>query len=329
MQKPLLQSDKSYTNPIIYTLGIIFFCFLAWLTYTSAKKLSDEIFAKGFTGLFLFFALLCVRELCKQKKIKFYTQYFEVEDYFGLRKRTFKYNDIEQWVCEEKSNKYTEWKQLVLWLNNGTKLKFYSTDYANFPKILRQFTAGKRENKALKAQRERRTDRLYALFFLLVSLFFFYQFYDSKPIHLSNENVVEITGHLSEPVTIETGRRGGFTGLEFHLKEFPNYDFTISSVVSDEAMKYDLDRENSLQISIQVSDYNAKILQNGEGSFIDQHIFPYTIKVVGVGGYFSTLDYEIKENNRRASNKYWWLAFGVIALVIAMFLAFYQPKEEK
>lgn len=327
MQKPSLQSDKSYKNPIIYTLGIIFSCFIGWLSYTSGEKPSDEIFAKGFGILFPLLALLCLWVWCRGKKIKFYTQYFEVEDYFGLRKRTFLYQDIEQWVCEEKSNRYTEWTQLILWLNDGTKLKFYSTDYTNFPRILRQFTAGKRENKSLKNQRERRTDRLYALFFLVLSIFFFYHFFDNKPIALSNKNVVEITGHLSEPVIIETGRKSGFTGLIFYLKEYPNYEFKISSVVSDEAMKYDLDKENILKINILKSDYNAKILQNGEGSFIDKYIFPYSIKVVGIDDYFSTLQYETKENNRRSSSKFWLLIVGFITLFVATFFAFYQTKE--
>lgn len=328
MQKPLLQSDKSYNNSIIYTFGIVFSCFIGWLSYTSGEKPSDEIFAKGFGRLFLLFALLCVWELCKQKKIKYYLKDFEIIDFFGLRKRTFLYQDIEQWVCEEKSNRYTEWTQLILWLNDGTKLKFYSTDYTNFPRIRRKFTTIKPENKSLKNQRERRSDRLYALFFLALSIFFFYHFFNNKPIALSNKNVVEITGHLSEPVIIETGRKSGFTGLIFYLKEYPNYEFKISSAVSDEAMKYNLDKENILKINILKSDYNAKILQNGEGSFIDQYIFPYTIKVVGIDGYFSTLDYEAKENNRRSSNKFWLLIVGFITLFVAIFFAFYQPKEE-
>lgn len=146
MKKPILQSDKAYTNSILYILGIIFFCFIAWLSYTSRKEPSDEVFAKGFAGLFLFFALLCVWALCRSKKIKCYTQYFEVIDFFRLRKKVFKYHDIEQWVSEEKSTKYTEWTQLVLWLNDGSKLKLYSTDYTNFPKILRQLTLFKSEN---------------------------------------------------------------------------------------------------------------------------------------------------------------------------------------
>lgn len=98
-------------------------------------------------------------------------------------------------------------------------------------------------------------------------------------------------------------------------------------MVSDEAMKYDLDKENILKINILKSDYNTKILQNGEGSFIDKYIFPYSIKVVGIDGYFSTLQYETEENNRRSSSKFWLLIVGFITLFVATFFAFYQTKE--
>lgn len=88
-----------------------------------------------------------------------------------------------------------------------------------------------------------------------------------------------------------------------------------------------LQKEDNLKITILSSEYNTKILQNGEETFADKYLFPYEVKVVGIEGYFSPSRWEMEKNKYIASNKYWWLAFGILALGAVVLLIFVHRKS--
>lgn len=177
IQKHLLQSKKSYLNSIGYIFGMVSCGFLAWFIYSRFKSSNQEILIQVFSGLFLFFSLLCFFLLVKQRNIKCYESHFLVEDFFGLRNKTFQYQDIKYWVCEEVQGRYTSWTQFVLWFNDDTKIKIHKSDYTNFSELFLQITNGKPENETLKTKREHKHNLIRILLFLILITVSFYKIY--------------------------------------------------------------------------------------------------------------------------------------------------------
>lgn len=327
MEKKLFQSERKYFNPVLYFLGILFFLWLVYVSHSNEKP-HEKMIGYFFMGLFSFFIFLCVRQLFLLKISTFYAKKLVVKDFFGLRKRVFEYAEIQHWVLEEKSNKHTHWKQLLVWFKGGKRLKWYSTDYRNFDRICRQIASQKAENTILKEKREQISDRKIALWVALVGVLFLYQFVDNQYFDTFTDEEISLKVQISGEVKISHGRRGDGS-FRFSVKEFPDYVFRVRKDFSNLSLLYDLKKDNELNISILKSQYEGRILRNETASFSDKYIFPYDIKVVGVEGHFSFYDYQMLENQIIQSNKYWFLGFSLVAFGLAWFLAKFSFWKRK
>lgn len=137
---------------------------------------------------------------------------------------------------------------------------------------------------------------------------------------------MEITGNLSEPVVENKGKRGRVTGYEFYLKEYPKLDFNLKKEFLGSLKDY-LENTPNVRIKILKSDYEVKILKNGNGSLLDRYIFPYDVEVVGVSGYFSPSDYhKLQTENTDTGYIYLVISLGSLALAVFFSWGFFKEK---
>lgn len=318
MKRIIVSSKRKLFNTFLLIVGIIALTFVAWLLFAINQLPYLKIWGFLFGGLFFGLAIYIVYELLIIPKIIFYDTDFEIIDFLGFRKRKFRNNDIQEWICQEKSNKYGDYQKLLLWLKSGEKIKLYSSNYKNFPQIFKQFSQISKRNKAKEKALEKQQNKIAGGLVLVVSLFLFYQFYDNLPISISEKDTFEIVGNVSKPVKERRGKHNKFLGYDMFLNEYPNYSFQIKKAFSTKEIKHFLENNKNLKIKILKSEYQAKILRNENASFLQKYISPYTIEVVEISPYFSFSEYQKKVNE--SSVRYVFLMFGIVTLCLSIFL---------
>lgn len=318
--KKLFQSKHGYLNVTLYILGILLFSWFIFYLNTIKPRPSALIYIRLFNFAGLMMLLACIRELFLLEKVIFYEKSMEIIDFLGFRRRKFAYQSLDFWIIQEKENKFTKWKEVLMQFSNGEKVKLKSTDYTNFPQIFKKISSIKKENKAEKERKEKISGVKSSLVFLAVSAFSLYVFFDSRPTEILPENVVEITGNLSEPIVTKRRKSSRVIGYEFYLKEYPELDFSVKKEFWGGDLEDYLENTPNIWIKILKSDYEAKILKNANGSLLDRYIFPYDVEVVGVSGYFSPSDYQ-KLQAENGGTRYIYLVISLGALAFSVFFS--------
>lgn len=172
--------------------------------------------------------------------------------------------------------------------------------------------------------KEKKSNR--RLIWISLILSFFLLFFAIK-ISLSElpdkSSITEIKGILKD-VKIEKGRRS--RALVIHLNEYPEINFMIGGVVSDQISFYDLMSDNkpgdSIMFFIEKQEYNRKILKSENIPFPGNLLYKNRVSMVEIHNrnteYLSLNNY----NNAHRNNNYLAIAilgfFGLLMLLVGI-----------
>ena len=115
--KIISKSERSLTNTIIISIGIILFTFFIFLldnNFQPKNNYEENLKIIGFLVLALII-FYCIYYLLNQKRIYVYENYFEIKNF--LKTKKYHFSEIKTHFSEYFEGKYNSWTEYYLILN--------------------------------------------------------------------------------------------------------------------------------------------------------------------------------------------------------------------
>lgn len=309
-----LKSKKKITYKVIYIVGILGSLLLSKHLYSKYDpKDYSEILNLYVSILFLIFALLCLYSFLSIKSYYLYKDKFVQKSFLGQKVKSFRFDEIDFWIKEEKKDKYNQWEVLILFTVNREKIKISSYFYENYYEIKNGLTLNLSRNTKLEESRLQKKDLQYTIGFIifgLILLFCAYKFVMIK--ELQSSDIIVFGDKISKDIEIIRGSKNSKSIL-IKLDKYPEFDFKINGpafkAIDSEDLIEKVKQGDSVFIGIKKTDFNRKLIKKDSLTFTDKYFHFKNISVESITAQNKEYLELAESNKRRISNRYWGFGF--------------------
>lgn len=333
MKKPILIETKiKFSTLVVLLLAGFGFCFLSYIL--TSKSLQREVpqileivimLSIGAFGLYAFISLW------KLNSYHFDGEYLRVKSIFKTTKKVIGLTELKKYTEIEKENKWgKKWKELTLFTDTQ-QVTVSSKDIANYEPLKSALTMclTRDEHAEMRWVHNwiKRSGIAFIIFGALLSVRMLVN-YSKRDVKIQPQELNELTATIAktpefEQLPYSTKR------IEFRLKEYPSFVFSISGIrflaANSNAITTELKANDQIELDIFKDVFEKKIGKTEALDFIDKCLNYHVINVNGLrkeGKTYLRLENINKEHKRDSSGNGFWrfLIIGIETILIGMFL---------
>jgi hypothetical protein len=319
---------------LLWSLVLVFSALFVWLLQQAREPFDflDELIAAIALGFFTLWGWYTV--LLEVNVWEVQADAIHVRDLAGIRTRSFQPSEIIRWAEKQKSNKYSNWKELHVHTAAGS-FRLLSSAVRNYEDLKHAILKNAPGNPAQEERGEpRKLLRTYvAIGLVLIGAGTAWAVYDIRtpdpPYPTACFDAV-----LSAAPVHETGSKNS-AWIQFPVSQFPALNFSIadndgsyqSAAVSE--LRANFRAGDSLTLCIDTSDYNLYIAKTRGPGFWERATGYGSIRVLGI----QTVDrIYLDPANIHAWNQGepgpWILLLLFGAMFIGIAVAFYRKSRQ-
>jgi hypothetical protein len=262
----------------------------------------------GFISVYLVFAYF------KKRSIYLYKDHISFRFGFLLKSIEVRNDAILSWAEVAKSNKRGEWKELTIFTATK-KYRFQSNHYNGYELLKDNITKEKPRNLDFEENWKTPLNRNISLLLIVLGLIFL--FFSAKSL-LNSNKLVDKNQLVETNLIVKSGlkiiRYKNSESIHLRFTDNPEFEFTIDpSIFNDGAKKFisDINRRDTLTISISKEDFEKKISKTKPLTFEDKSFGYYTIYLYSIShkdkSYLSLDEYEKHQQSIGQSS--FWVCF--------------------
>ncbi|MFB9078919.1 hypothetical protein ACFFLS_10530 [Flavobacterium procerum] len=322
MKENLVKARKKTSYIVICSIGILFFLFLTILFWTNFLEETNIGIKELLPSILLFCgSFFCLYSLLQVPNLFYNSVKIEFRNAFGKVKKSIMLTDIEGWATQQKSSKYSNWEDFTFITKDQRQHKLHSYYFDDYEAVKNLLTRGRRKNKELEKELERKLILKYAKVTLLVGIVFLSIAFVRKDTLTLNETK-QISGVLSEDIFVEKYKKT--TTFYIYLENYPEIDFEIRDDMflgNYESLIQNYKRGSSISFKISREDFEKKLQPNPNLNLIEKYWNRYESKIVQLedknNTYVSLESYNSTIKDHNTSKTAFFGFMGILFLVIS------------
>lgn len=335
--KQVVKSDNKFYSDVVLIILVVFFSaigcyYLFSFAFEKPNIQLEWIFFGGVVGLF---GLWIFSKLFEFDTIEINSSEVCIISIFGHTKKVIKLQEIKKWYEIEKSNQSIKWKVLTV-LTDKEHFKVNSTFYHNYQEIKILLVENLPEDSTKQNKYQRKQEFILSIFFYLLSIPFV--FVTITSINSLNKEIQQFElKTLKETVVLDASiGKGKSRSLNLKLKDFPEFEFTISGInfnaAKPEKFVSEFKKGDTLDIDILREDYLSKFTKHKEPSFLDKSVNYYFVTFYGLrnknNNYLTLKDINIESKKDKKFGIIFYPLITLGFIIIATYYLFLAKKRK-